>query len=42
MAAVPGLVDVHMHQIVNGPALHVDVDRVKAAEFGLTGAGRCQ
>jgi multidrug efflux pump subunit AcrB len=36
IAAVPGLVDVHMHQIVNGPALHVDVDRVKAAEFGLT------
>ena len=35
-AAVPGLVDVHMHQVVDEPALHVDVDRVKAAEFGLT------
>lgn len=36
VAAVPGLVDVHMHQIVDGPALHIDVDRVKAGEFGLT------
>jgi multidrug efflux pump subunit AcrB len=36
VAAVPGLVDVHVHQVVDSPALHVDVDRVKAAEFGLT------
>lgn len=36
VGAVPGLVDVHMHQVVDSPALHVDVDRVKAAEFGLT------
>lgn len=36
VAALPGLVDVHMHQIEDGPALHVNVDRVKAAEFGLT------
>lgn len=36
MAAVPGLVDVHMHQVVNAPDLHLDIDRVKAAQFGLT------
>ena len=36
IAAVPGLVDVHMHQVVNGPDLHLDIDRVKAAQFGLT------
>jgi CzcA family heavy metal efflux pump len=36
IAGVPGLVDVHMHQVVNAPDLHLDVDRVKAAQFGLT------
>jgi CzcA family heavy metal efflux pump len=36
LAAVPGAVDVHMHQVVNAPDLHLDIDRVRAAQFGLT------
>jgi multidrug efflux pump subunit AcrB len=36
LATVPGTVDVHMHQVVNAPDLHLDIDRVRAAEFGLT------
>ncbi len=36
LAAVPGAVDVHMHQVVNAPDLHYDIDRVRAAQFGLT------
>lgn len=33
---VRGAVDVHLHQIVSAPRLHLDVDRVRAAESGLT------
>jgi multidrug efflux pump subunit AcrB len=29
-------VDVHVHQLMNQPALRVDVDRVRAAELGFT------
>jgi multidrug efflux pump subunit AcrB len=29
-------VDVHLHQVVNAPAIQMDVDRVRAAQFGLT------
>jgi len=36
MAFIPGAVDVHLHQVVNGPDLHLDIDRTRAAEFGLT------
>jgi multidrug efflux pump subunit AcrB len=36
LATVPGLVDVHLHQVVNAPDLHLDIDRVRAAQFGLT------
>jgi CzcA family heavy metal efflux pump len=36
LASVPGAVDVHMHQVVDAPDLHLDVDRVRAAQFGLT------
>jgi multidrug efflux pump subunit AcrB len=36
LATVPGAVDVHMHQVVDAPDLHLDVDRVRAAQFGLT------
>lgn len=36
VAEVPGAVDVHMHQVVNAPDLHLDIDRVRAAQFGLT------
>ncbi len=36
VATVPGAVDVHMHQVVNAPDLHLEIDRVRAAQFGLT------
>ena len=33
---VPGLVDLHIHQLFDQPKLHVAVDRTKASESGLT------
>jgi multidrug efflux pump subunit AcrB len=33
---VPGAVDVHLHQVVAAPRLHIDVDRLRASEVGLT------
>jgi len=33
---IPGAVDVHIHQVVNQPELHIKVDREKAQELGLT------
>lgn len=33
---VPGAVDVHLHQVVDGPDIRLDIDRTRAAEFGLT------
>jgi multidrug efflux pump subunit AcrB len=36
LASVPGTVDVHMHQVINAPDLHLDIDRIRAAQFGLT------
>lgn len=36
VATVPGAVDVHLHQVVDAPDLHLDIDRVRAAQFGLT------
>ena len=36
LVTVPGAVDVHMHQVVDAPDLHLDIDRVRAAQFGLT------
>ena len=36
LAHVPGAVDVHLHQVIDGPDLHLDIDRVRAAQFGLT------
>ena len=36
IAAVPGAVDVHLQQVIDGPSLKIDVDRARAAEFGLT------
>jgi multidrug efflux pump subunit AcrB len=33
---IPGAVDVHLQQVLNGPSLHLDIDRSRAAEFGLT------
>jgi multidrug efflux pump subunit AcrB len=34
--AVRGAVDVHLHQIVDAPSFFVNVDRVRAAQVGLT------
>ncbi|HWB76143.1 MAG TPA: efflux RND transporter permease subunit [Nannocystaceae bacterium] len=36
LRTVPGVVDVHLHQITAAPRLHVEVDRVRADEVGLT------
>src|SRR6201995_674873 len=36
IAAIPGAVDVHLQQVVDGPNLKIDVNRTRAAEFGLT------
>ena len=36
IAAVPGAVDVHLHQQVGYPTLQVNVDRTKARQIGLT------
>ena len=33
---VPGAVDVHLHQVVSAPKLHIEVDRLRATEVGLT------
>lgn len=33
---VPGVVDVRLHQILDAPRLHLEVDRQRAAESGLT------
>ena len=35
IAQIPGAIDVHIHQIVNSPAFHVEVDRTKAEGLGL-------
>ena len=35
---VPGAVDLHVHQVFDGPKLHLQVDRTKAAESGYTQA----
>jgi multidrug efflux pump subunit AcrB len=36
MAEVPGIADAHLQQEVDAPELFVDIDRARAAEFGLT------
>jgi len=36
VAQIPGAVDVHVHQLVHGPDLRVNVDRTKAEQIGLT------
>jgi multidrug efflux pump subunit AcrB len=33
---IPGAVDLHVHQVFDGPKLHLQVDRTKAAESGFT------
>ncbi|MDE1163280.1 MAG: efflux RND transporter permease subunit [Acidobacteriaceae bacterium] len=36
IAAIPGAVDVHIHQRVEYPTMHIDVDRSRARQLGLT------
>lgn len=36
LRAVPGAVDVHLHQVVDGPDIRLNISRTRAAEFGLT------
>jgi CzcA family heavy metal efflux pump len=36
IAKVPGVADVHLHQMTDGPDLHLDVDRIQASQLGLT------
>jgi multidrug efflux pump subunit AcrB len=36
MTKVPGIADVHIHQITDQPTLNLDVDRVMASQLGLT------
>ena len=36
IATVPGAADVHVKQAIRYPALHINVDREKAAQLGLT------
>jgi multidrug efflux pump subunit AcrB len=33
---IPGVVDLHVHQVFDGPKLHIQTDRTKAAESGFT------
>jgi len=33
---IPGAVDLHIHQVFDGPKLHVEIDRTKAAGNGYT------
>jgi multidrug efflux pump subunit AcrB len=33
---IPGAADVHIHQVMNSPEIQLNIDRVKAAELGLT------
>jgi CzcA family heavy metal efflux pump len=36
IAKIPGAVDVHIKQAINGPVINVNVDRQKAAQLGFT------
>jgi multidrug efflux pump subunit AcrB len=36
MVAVPGLADVHLQQEVDGPEFFAQIDRARAAQFGIT------
>ncbi len=36
IARVPGIADVHLHQITDQPTLSLDVDRIMASQLGLT------
>jgi multidrug efflux pump subunit AcrB len=36
VARIAGAVDVHVHQIIDGPQLFINMDRTRAAQMGLT------
>ena len=36
MRKIPGVVDVHINQVLDYPALQVDVDRIRAANLGMS------
>jgi multidrug efflux pump subunit AcrB len=36
IAKIPGIADVHIHQITDQPTLRLDVDRIMASQLGLT------
>ena len=36
MAAIPGLADVHLQQELDGPEFFANIDRARAAQFGIT------
>ncbi len=36
ISLIPGAADVHVHQVVTQPELQLNVDRIKASQFGLT------
>src|SRR5208283_2871510 len=36
MAAIPGLVDVHLQQELDGPDFFANIDRARATQFGIT------
>ena len=36
IATIPGAVDVHIKQAINGPVININVDREKAAQLGFT------
>jgi Cu/Ag efflux pump CusA len=36
IAQVPGAADVHIHQVVDAPAIDINVNRSKAGQVGLT------
>src|SRR5947207_867704 len=36
VAEIPGAADVHLHQVVHGPDLRVNVDRTRAQQIGLS------
>lgn len=35
LAEIPGIVDAHVHQVIDAPRLHLEVDRARALERGL-------
>jgi CzcA family heavy metal efflux pump len=39
---VPGAVDVHVHQMMNGPTLHLEIDRTRVQQVGLSAADVAQ